>query len=575
MARMNKANQNSAIESMIDPAHRWWQGAVIYQIYPRSLLDSNGDGVGDLPGITTKLDYIASLGVDAIWISPFFQSPMRDFGYDVSDFRAVDPLFGELADFDALIEKAHSLDLRVMIDLVMSHTSDQHRWFKDSERRQGNRDDWYVWVDANSDGSVPNNWLSVFGGSAWEWHEGRQQYFLHNFLASQPDLNFHCRAVQDQMLAELEFWLQRGVDGFRLDAVNYCFHDPMLRDNPSKPESERRPRGFTADNPYGWQYHRYDITQPENLQYLERVRQLLERYPDSVALGEINSDDSNATIAEYTNGHRRLHIGYSFELLADDCSPEYIRQTVDDLERRLVEGWPCWAISNHDVVRVATRWAKVGNPTALAKLFTAMVCSLRGTICTYQGEELGLPEAEIAREQVQDPYGINFWPTFKGRDGCRTPFPWTSGEASAGFSMVQPWLPIPAAHREKAVVVQDNDPDSVLNHYRQFLRWRHNQPALRWGNIEFIDTPQAVLGFIREHERQRLLVLFNFSEQSRRFSLPKRWQVRDCSIGGPRATDFERDEVILSSHQAWFGELAIESTIESMGAANRTRSMAE
>ncbi len=540
----------------IAAASDWWRGAVIYQVYPRSLFDASGDGVGDLPGIIEKLDYIASLGVDALWISPFFKSPMKDFGYDVSDFRAVDPLFGSLEDFDGLIAKAHSLGLRVVIDLVMSHTSDQHQWFRDSQTRRNGRDDWYVWADAKADGSVPNNWLSVFGGSAWEWHDGRQQYYLHNFLASQPDLNFHQIAVQDQMLAELEFWLKRGVDGFRLDAVNYCFHDAQLRNNPTKPESERKGRGFSPDNPYAWQYHRYDNTQPENLAFMERIRGLLNRYPGSVSLGEINSDDSNATIAEYTNGDRRLHMGYSFELLADECSPAYIRQTVEDLEDRLAEGWPCWAISNHDVVRVATRWGSDDASAARTKLLTTMVCSLRGTVCTYQGEELGLSEAEIRQDQVQDPYGIAFWPNFKGRDGCRTPMPWVANGPGAGFSEAEPWLPIPDQHRADAVEIQETDAQSVLNHYRRFLRWRGSQPALRWGSIEFIDTPAAVLGFVREFQDQRMLILMNFSTSDCSINLPTGWQLTEIEVGGETVGRYA-EAVALAPFQAWFGELEI------------------
>lgn len=524
---------------------------MIYQVYPRSLLDSNSDGVGDLPGVTQKLDYIADLGVDAVWISPFFKSPMKDFGYDVSDFREVDPLFGNLDDFDALVAKAHRLGLKVMIDIVMSHTSDQHTWFDDSRHRRNDRDDWYVWVDAKPDGSEPNNWLSVFGGSSWQWDETRQQYYLHNFLTSQPDLNYHNPAVRQQMLDEIEFWLQRGVDGFRLDAVNFCFHDAQLRDNPMKPETERKGRGFSPDNPYAWQYHRYDNTRPENLGLMEELRALLDRYPGSVSLGEINSDNSNATIAEYTNGNQRLHMGYSFELLAEECSAEYIQQTVSDLERQLVEGWPCWAISNHDVTRVVSRWGGEVESPELAKLLTMLACSLRGTICTYQGEELGLCEAPIEQHQLQDPFGIRFWPSFKGRDGCRTPMPWSSDANNAGFSETDPWLPIPDAHRSKSVAAQVRDPDSVLNAYKSFLAWRKEQPALRWGTIEFIDVNEPVLGFVREHESQRLLALFNLSTRPQRVSLPDGWEVtraQGASVGG----EFDGGQVRLPAHDACF-----------------------
>src|SRR3954469_7183652 len=265
----------------------WWRGATIYQIYPRSFMDSNGDGIGDLPGILAKLDYVASLGVEAIWISPFFQSPMADFGYDIADYRAVDPIFGTLADFDRLLARAHELGLRVILDQVPSHTSDQHPWFSGSRGSRDNpRADWYVWADARPDGTPPNNWLSIFGGVAWTWDPRRGQYYLHNFLKSQPDLNFHNPAVRAAALDNMRFWLERGVDGLRLDAINFCFHDLRLRDNPPRPPQERVARGFRADNPYGHQWHRFNNTQPEMLPFLEEIRALLDRFPGVVALGE-------------------------------------------------------------------------------------------------------------------------------------------------------------------------------------------------------------------------------------------------------------------------------------------------
>ncbi|MDE1923981.1 MAG: alpha-glucosidase, partial [Gammaproteobacteria bacterium] len=293
----------------------WWQGAIIYQIYPRSFLDTDGDGVGDLRGIHARLPYIAGLGVDAIWISPFFKSPMADFGYDVADYRAVDPLFGTLADFDALLAEAHHLGLKVMIDQVLSHTSIEHDWFRESRQSRDNpRADWYVWADPRADGGPPNNWLSIFGGVAWTWEPRRAQYYLHNFLAAQPDLNFHSPAVRGAMLDNVKFWLDRGVDGLRLDAINFCFHDAALRDNPPKPAQLRLGRGFRADNPYAYQFHVHDNTQPENLAFIGELRALLDRYPGTVALGEISSEDSAATMAEYTQPGR-LHMAYSFELL--------------------------------------------------------------------------------------------------------------------------------------------------------------------------------------------------------------------------------------------------------------------
>ncbi len=499
----------------------WWRGAVIYQIYPRSFYDFNQDGIGDLAGIIEKLDYIASLGVDAIWISPFFKSPMKDFGYDISDYRDIDPIFGTLADFDELIAKAHQLGIKVMIDQVLSHTSDQHHWFLESREDQSNdKADWYVWADAKPDGTPPNNWLSIFGGMGWTWEPRRQQYYLHNFLSSQPDLNFHNPEVRQAVLDNVEFWLKRGVDGLRLDAINFCFHDAQLRDNPAKPKELRQSIGFDEKNPYAHQYHYYNNTQEENLIFIEAIRALLDRYPDKVALGEISSENSLQTMAEYTQGDHRLHMGYSFDLLTENFTAAYIKQVVQSLESVVSDGWPCWSISNHDVQRVVTRWGGGGNPD-FAKMLFAMIASLRGSVCSYQGEELGLTEADIAYEDIQDPYGISFWPQFKGRDGCRTPHPWDANEVNAGFSQVKPWLPMSKAHIQQAVSEQEQQVDSVLNSYRNFTHWRKSSPALLYGDIDFIDTPEPILAFSRRFEGEELIVYFNLSAQNQEITIAR------------------------------------------------------
>ncbi|NMH64068.1 alpha-glucosidase [Shewanella salipaludis] len=495
----------------------WWRGAVIYQIYPRSLLDTNDDGIGDLQGIIHKLDYIASLNVDAIWISPFFKSPMKDFGYDISDYLAIDPLFGTMDDFDELIAKAHSLGIKVIIDQVLSHTSDQHAWFEQSRQSRdldvNPKADWYVWADPREDGSAPNNWLAIFGGCAWEWEPRRQQYYLHNFLRSQPDLNFHNPEVRRAVLENVEFWLKKGVDGFRLDAITFCFHDELLRDNPAKPKDKRQGRGFSEDNPYAYQYHYYNNTRPQTVGFVEELRALIDRYPGAVTLGEVSSEDSLATMAEYTQGDDRLHMAYSFELLTDDFSAGYIRQTVEALEASIGDGWPCWAIGNHDVQRVLSRWGKGQETPTLAKMLNAMLGSLRGSVCSYQGEELGLTEASIEHHQLQDPFGITFWPMFKGRDGCRTPMPWLADAVNAGFSAAEPWLPVPAEHQQLAVEQQELQPDSVLHSYRHFMTWRAKHRPLVDGDIKFIDAKEPVLGFIRSGAAGRYLVCFNLSAE--------------------------------------------------------------
>lgn len=511
------ASANSEIQKSVNTAD-WWRGAVIYQIYPRSFQDSNGDGIGDLPGITNRLEYIADLGVDAIWLSPFFTSPMDDFGYDVSDYKDVDPMFGTLADFKVMVEKAKSLGLKVMIDLVISHTSDQHPWFIESRQsRDNSKADWYVWADSKPEGSPPNNWLSIFGGSGWEWDSVRGQYYLHNFLTSQPDLNFHNEEVQVAVLDAAQFWLDLGVDGFRLDTVNFYFHDKELRDNPPRPEDVPI-TGVELSNPYSFQHHIYDKTRPENLVFLERLRGLMDSYPDTTLVGEIGADkDVIGTTAAYTVKDKRLHMAYSFDLLTENHSPAFLRKTIEAMEAGLDTGWPSWAISNHDVIRVATRWGKGKDISRFATLATALVTSLRGTPCVYQGEELGLEEADVPYELLQDPYGKRFWPKFKGRDGCRTPMPWETEAANGGFSEVTPWLPVPEAHRKLAVSAQQAHPGSTLDKTRRFLKWRKSQPALQKGSIRFIDAPEGLLAFLREHDGETILCVFNLGDETLRF----------------------------------------------------------
>lgn len=536
------------------PERDWWRGAVIYEIYVRSFSDSGGDGTGDLPGIISKLDYLAELGIDALWISPFFKSPMKDFGYDVSDYRQVDPLFGTLDDFDRLLEQAHRRGIRIMIDQVLSHTSDEHAWFQASRQdRDNGKADWYVWADPKPDGTPPNNWLAMFGGSAWQWEPRRGQYYLHNFLASQPDLNYHCPAVVEQMLEEVEFWLKRGVDGLRLDAINFCFHDPLLRDNPPKPVECRKGRGFATDNPYAWQFHVYDNTRPENLAFLEALRRLADRYPGAVMLGEVSSEDSLATTAEYTGGSGRLHMAYNFELLVDAFSTTHVRSVIESFRNQSADAWPCWALGNHDIARVVSRWRGTGPTNAWARLLNAFLFSLRGSACSYQGEELGLEEAELPRDDLRDPYGIAFWPAFKGRDGCRTPMPWTGNGPACGFSSAKPWLPIPAQHRASAVSRQVGDRDSVLNAYRTYLRWRREHPALRDGDIRFMNSPPDTLCFVREHADESLLACFNFSPGTCTVSLSGLGRVEELRGHGFDGCTLSPGQVGIPALGAFFG----------------------
>ncbi len=497
----------------LSKAADWWRGAVIYQIYPRSFQDSNGDGVGDLLGIVRRLPYVASLGVDAIWISPFFTSPMKDFGYDVADYCDVDPMFGTLADFDAVIEMAHTLGLKVMIDLVLSHTSDQHPWFRESRASADNpKANWYVWADAKPDGTPPNNWLSIFGGSAWHWDPRRMQYYMHNFLTSQPDLNFHEPDVQAALLDVARFWLERGVDGFRLDTINFYFCDKDLRDNPALPPEARNATIAPAVNPYNWQDHIYDKNRPENLDFLRKLRAVMAPY-NAAAVGEVGDAQRGLEImGEYTAGDDLMQMCYAFELLSGTRpTAADVAQIMARVDAVAAEGWACWAYSNHDVVRHATRW-QLSLPAL--KGFTTLMMFLRGSACIYQGEELGLPEADVAFDDLQDPYGIEFWPEFKGRDGCRTPMVWDSDTRQGGFSSANStWLPVASEHLGLAVEAAEADPGALLHHYRRAIAYRHAHAALRAGEMVDMRVQGQVLSFIRRDAGEEIFFALNMGEE--------------------------------------------------------------
>jgi alpha-glucosidase len=533
----------------------WWREAIIYQVYPRSYLDTNGDGVGDLAGITAKLDYIASLGVDIVWLSPFFTSPMKDFGYDIADYCDVDPLFGTLADFDALVARAHALGLKIMIDQVMAHTSDEHPWFRASRASRDNpKADWYVWADPLADGNPPNNWLSLFGGSAWQWDARRKQYYMHNFLVSQPQLNFHHPDVQTAHLDALRFWLARGVDGVRMDACNFHFHDRLLRSNP--PALVRDTATVTDANPYGMQAHVHDKTQPENLAFLRRIRNLLDEF-GAVSIGEVGADDSLAVMADYTSGGDKLHMAYSFNLLTPQCSGRHIRRQVEEFNARVRDGWASWSVGNHDSMRVATRWAPPGatpaQSGALARLVLALQLSLKGTPCLYQGDELALPEADVPYELLQDPYGLPFWPDFKGRDGCRTPMPWTIDAPHAGFTTGTPWLPVAAPHVALAADAQDRDPASNLNFARNLIRWRRALPQLTRGDIVFFDAPDSLLALRRDLAgHPPVLAVFNLTAAPQTYDWPQSAGAAALAGHGLSGTA-EEGRVTLPPYGAWFG----------------------
>ncbi len=491
----------------------WWRGAVVYQIYPRSFCDSNGDGIGDLPGITARLEHVAQLGADAIWLSPFYRSPMKDFGYDVSDYCDVDPQFGTLADFDALLARAHALGLKVIIDQVYSHTSDQHPWFIDScASPKADKADWYVWAPAKADGSPPNNWLSVFGGPAWTWSPRRRQYYLHNFLTGQPDLNFHHPDVRAAILEAARFWLERGVDGLRLDVINFVTHDAALRDNPPAEHRE------TPDQPYFFQRHLHDISQPQTLAFLTELRRLTNRYPERMMVGEIFDDDALDRQRQYTEPGR-LHTAYSFHLLSAQAGRKALFAEAVEAWRR-AEGWPSWSIGNHDVPRYPTRLAGPDAGDAQAVALLAALFALRGAAFLYQGDELGLPQAQLRFEDLQDPFARATFTGGAGRDGARTPFPWRHDAELAGFSTApRAWLPLDPRHRARAADLQAADPASVLAWTRRLIALRKERPALALGEAEVLPTADETLAVLRAQGEARVLCLVNLGDQASIFGL--------------------------------------------------------
>jgi alpha-glucosidase len=499
------------------PGHEWWKTAVVYQIYPRSFQDTTGNGTGDLNGITERLEYLSeTLGVGAIWISPFYTSPMADFGYDVADYCNVDPIFGSLDDFDSLLAEAHRRGLKVIIDWVPNHSSDQHRWFLESRSSlTSSKRDWYVWRDPQPDGSMPNNWQSVFGGPAWEFDETTNQYYLHSFLAEQPDLNWRNPEVVAAMHNTVRFWLDRGVDGFRIDVAHFIMKDPDLTDNPPAPP----PSGdadFKAMGGYDRWDHVNDKGHPDVHQAFRDLRRVLDEYDgDRFSIGEIHIFDWDEWADYYGNGDE-LHMPFNFSLVWADWNATAIRSRIEGLEAVIPpHGWPNYVLGNHDEQRLATRYGPRNARAAAVLLLT-----LRGQPTIYYGEELGLHETDVPPEWAQDPWGIHV--PGMSRDGCRTPMPWTPAPGH-GFSdpATEPWLPFGNDANQRNVEGQLSDPSSMLDLYRRILRIRKTRPSLHKGSIEFInDVPNGVLGFIRTDGTERTVVLINFTEETRPILVP-------------------------------------------------------
>lgn len=496
----------------------WWRGAVIYQIYPRSFCSSSGRGVGDLAGITAKANYLQALGVDIVWLSPFFTSPMRDYGYDVSDYCDVDPLFGSLNDFDRLVATLHARGMKVMIDQVYNHTSDQHPWFIESRASTDNpRADWYLWRPPTATGNPPNNWLSVFSSAAWTWGSERRQYYMHQFLSEQPDLDFNNPEVQQAILDVADFWLRRGVDGFRLDTVSRYAQHPALTDNPPAP---RAAATAVPMNPHGMQHELYNQGQPETLAFLRRLRTLANRYGNRLLLGELGAYNEKELQEQYTADGDALHLAYTFELLHNAVTPQHIAVACEQTARYMRRGWPSWSFSNHDVVRALTRNEAVApaDYDGYAKLLLTVLLALRGTPCIYQGEELALPDQDLEYHELHDPYSKRMWPRWRGRDGCRTPIPWERAAPYGGFSREDPWLPVKENHLARAVDQQHPHPTSPLNFYRAVIPWRRRQAALcGTGALNIEEASDTLLVFVREGS-PAIRCVYNFSAQPQRFT---------------------------------------------------------
>ena len=534
----------------------WWQTGVVYQIYPRSFRDANGDGVGDLPGIIEKLDYLAWLGVDAVWLSPFYRSPQADFGYDVADYRDVDPLFGTLDDFDRLATRARDLGLKLIVDFVPNHSSDQHAWFQESRRsRDSPRRDWYVWREPGPDGERPNNWLSAFGGPAWTLDEATGQFYLHSFLKEQPDLNWRNAAVVDEMMDTLRFWMARGVDGFRIDVAHRIAKDPGLRDNPpaENPTAFHKPLGE-----YDTQRHVYDMAHADVHGHFRLIRETVDGFDEAerVTIGEIHDYEDLGRWASYygqPTGDGRLdglHMPFNFGLLIAPWTAEGVRQSVDRLEAVLPDGaWPNYVLGNHDERRIATRLG----PESV-RLAGLLLLTLRGAPTLYYGDELGMPEVSVPEEQMQDPWGFRSGKPELSRDGCRTPMPW-DGSPGAGFSdgaaPSSYWLPLNERHEQINVAAERDEPGSPLHFYRRALRVRRQSPALRQGSYTPLDdVPETVFAFVREEGDDRKLVLLHFGDGDVEVEVPEAFR------SGPVALATHADEGEAAGERVMLGPWA-------------------
>lgn len=509
--------------------YNWWRGAVIYEVYVRSFRDANGDGVGDLRGVLEKLDYISDLGVDAIWLSPFYKSPQFDFGYDIADFRIIDPSSGTMEDFLDVLDAAHERNLRVLLDLVPAHTSHEHPWFQESRSgRDVPKADWYVWADRAVDGGPPNNWLSSFGGSAWEWEPRRGQYYYHAFLTSQPTLNLHNPEVLDAVLKQMRYWMDRGVDGFRVDAVQCLAYDPALRDNPpSGPGDPRLSVGGGPGNPFRCQMHLFD----RNAYGTDRILRAMRATADEkgcLLIGELADVDSAAVAGAFTEPGAKLHAVYDFDLINCEAEVDGVSEILERRSDLRGHGWIYNVFSNHDTQRAVsnlTHFVREELRPEAAKMLLFMQLTLHGGAVIYQGEELGLPDPQLEFEELQDPWAKAFWPDFVGRDGARIPFPWSASDKHGGFSDAETvWLKARPEYAAMSAAVQLDDKKSVLSFARDFISWRGRQVILRVGSEFMGPRDEApLISWYRQHEGKEWLFAVNFSEDPAFLSLEEAW----------------------------------------------------
>ena len=512
----------------------WWKSAILYQVYPRSFQDSDGDGVGDLRGIAARLPYLAGLGVDALWLSPVFVSPMADFGYDVSDYTAIDPLFGSMADFDALLHAAHARGLKVLLDFVPNHTSDQHAWFCESRAsRTNSKRDWYVWRDGAPGGGPPNNWLSEFGGSAWEYDELTGQYYYHAFLSAQPDLNWRNPAVRAAMHDVLRFWLGRGVDGFRVDVIWHLIKDAAFRDNPPNPDFR------AGDPPHRRQMPLYSADRPEVHDLIRELRGVVDEFPARLLIGEIYLP-LDRLVTYYGGELGGLHLPFNFSLLETPWKARAVADLIDRYEALLPPGaWPNWVLGNHDRPRVASR---IGQ--AQARVAAMLLLTLRGTPTLYYGDEIGLPQVSIAADRIRDPFERNV--PGLGRDGCRTPMQWDASPG-AGFSSSPPWLPLSEDAASRNVASHSGDPGSLYSLYRRLMGLRRQFAALATGHYRPIPADRDVLAYIREQGSERFLVALNFGSRPASLMLPPEYHGKVMfSLGADRMGEMVRERVDLA-----------------------------